>query len=83
MGKSRAFKFAFRSVQSGKGYIDLFGTDRKMSVDELEQMRRQLNKDHFPAFISLLWIVNQKTGVSVASSGASKLPKEPLFQVEA
>jgi hypothetical protein len=81
MGKSKAFKFAFRSVQHGKARIELFGTDRKMSVDELEQMRRRINKDHFPAFISLLWIVNQKTGTSVASSGASQLPKEPMFEV--
>jgi hypothetical protein len=83
MGKSKALKFAFRSIQSGKGHIELFGTDKKMSPDELEQMRRRLNKSFFPTFISLLWVVNQKTGTSVASSGASKLPKEPLFQVVA
>jgi len=83
MSKSHAFKFAFRSVQHGKSRLELFGTDKKLSVDELELMRRRLNRDHFPAFVSLLWIVNQKTGISVASSGASKLPKEPLFVVEA
>ena len=81
MGKSKAFKFAFRLTQVGPGHTDLFGTDRKMTPDELEQMRRDLNKNNPRGFINLLWIVNQKTGTSVASSGASKLKPEPLFQV--
>ncbi len=80
---SKAFKYAYRYVQSGKATIELFGTDRKMTPDELEQMRRRINREQFPAYVSLLWIVNQRTGTSVASSGASKLPPEPLFQVVA
>jgi len=83
MSKSKAYRYAYRSIQHGGGRVELFGTDRKMSPDELEQMRRRLNRANVcHVFISRLWIVD-KTLTPVASSFSSKLPKEPMFEVVA
>jgi hypothetical protein len=83
MSKSRAFKYAYRYQNAGKGSIELFGRDTKLSNDELEQMRRDINREHFPAYLRSIWLVNQRTGVKVADSRESRLPAEPLFQVVA
>lgn len=79
--KDSAYKYRFEMQQAGKATIELFGRDTKMSNDQIEQYRRNINREHFTAYVVRMWLVNQKTGKVAASSRNSKLPAEPLFQV--
>jgi hypothetical protein len=81
MTKDKAYKYAYHYHNAGKGSVTLFGRDTKLSNDQLEQMRREINRSHFPAYLRSIWLVNQRTGVKVADSRDSKLQPEPLFQV--
>ena len=81
MTKDNAFKYRYELQQNGKATIELLGTDIKLSNDELELKRRHINREHFPAYVRAIFLVNQKTGKFVAFSRNSKLPPEPLFEV--
>lgn len=80
---SNAFKYAYIVSQNGIARVEMFGTDSKLSNDALELKRRQINKDHFPAYLFRIQLKNQKTGQIVADSTKSKIPREPLFTVAA
>lgn len=69
MGSSKAFKYAYQVKQQASkgGFVDLFGCDTKLTAAQLEQMRLTYNTQ-YEANIQEIALVNQKTGVQVASS---------------
>jgi hypothetical protein len=82
MSKSSAFKYRYELQQTGTSRLEMFGTDTKLTDDQLELRRRELNANGLNSYhISRLWLVNQKTGKVIARSSNSKLPKQPLFTV--
>ena len=70
---SKTLKFEFRQVTIGQVVSKLLGTARKMSHDELEQLRLNLNANNSLGSITLLWIVNTTTGKFVSSSSRHAL----------
>ena len=80
---TNTFKYAYIVTQHGIARIEMFGTDTKISSNDLELKRRAINRDHFPAYVSRLQLKNQKTGQIVRDTKASTLPAEPLFTVAA
>lgn len=83
--KSSKFKYAYSIIQISKGStLEMFGTDRKMTPDELELMRRQLNRDSGNQYwVRSVGLRHNKTGVTTvfADSRTSRLPAEPMFEV--
>ncbi len=79
--KDSAYKYRYELQQTGPGRIEMFGTDTKLTDDELELKRRAINSAHPRVYVVRLWLVNQKTNRVVARSSNSKLPPLPLFEV--
>ncbi len=81
--KDATYKYRYEMEQTGPGRVELFGRDTKLSHDQLEEMRRRLNKDSGNRYyVARMWLVNQKTGKVVARSSNHKLPPQPLFEVQ-
>jgi hypothetical protein len=81
--KDKAYNYRYELEQTGPGRVELFGRDTKLSSNELEQMRRQLNKDSGNRYyVVRMWLINQRTEKVVARSSAHTLKPEPLFTVE-
>ena len=80
--KDSAYKYRYELQQTGPGRIEMFGTDTKLTDDELELKRRAINSEHAArVYVVRLWLVNQKTSYVVSRSSNSKLPPQPLFEV--
>jgi hypothetical protein len=80
------YRYAYVYRQTGPSKIELFGTDTRLSNDELELMRRKWNKDLAgQVFIPFLALAYSQEGMGMhvfADSRKSKLAPEPLFVVE-
>jgi hypothetical protein len=80
--KDKAFKYRYELQQIGPGRIELFGRDTKLSDNQLEEMRRELNQNSAGrVYVVRLWLVNQKSGKVAARSSNHTLAAQPLFQV--
>jgi hypothetical protein len=80
--KDSAYRYRYELQQTGTSRLELFGTDTKLTDNELELKRRQLNEQGLNSYhISRLWLVNQKSAKVVARTSNSTLPKQPLFEV--
>jgi hypothetical protein len=75
------FKYSYvvKQISKGGAGVQLFGRDTRLSNDQLEQMRRKINKDSENMFyVQSIGLVGRAFG---ASSVNSKLPAEPMFEV--
>lgn len=82
MGTSKKFKYSYVVKQISKGGhgVELFGRETRLTNDELEIFRRQLNRDSGNMYyVQSVGLIGRAFG---ASSVNSKLPPEPLFTVE-
>jgi|HubBroStandDraft_3_1064219.scaffolds.fasta_scaffold277547_2 hypothetical protein len=76
------YRYAYSYTQSGPTKVELFGRDSRMTNDELELMRRELNKQP-GVYVKHLALVFQQGGFHIfADSRKSTLAPEPLFVVE-
>ncbi len=79
--KSSKFKYNYvvKQINKGGAGVTLFGRDTRLTNDQLELMRRQINKDSENMFyVQSLGLIGRAFG---ASSVNSKLPLEPMFEV--
>jgi hypothetical protein len=83
MGRSTKFKYAYVVTQRGTSRLDLFGTDTKLTDDQLELKRRELNDQGLNSYhVSELALAeNDGHSLIIRSSKHSTLPKLPLFTV--
>lgn len=84
MGTSRKFKYAYVVDQHslvGNSRAEMFGTDKKLTNNELEVMRRNLNHEAHYWIKELALAENDGHRIIIRSSKHSSLPKAPLFQV--
>lgn len=85
MGSSTKFKYAYIVTQRGRTRVELFGTDTKLTDNQLELKRRELNDNsqNYYHISELSLAENDGTRVIIRSSKHSNLPKQPLFTVVA
>jgi hypothetical protein len=77
------YRYAYVYSQVGPSKIELFGRDSRMTNDELELMRRQINRDNAGrVYLRHLALMFQDSAHVFADSRKSKLPAEPMFVVE-
>ena len=83
MGRSTKFKYAYIVTQRGRTRIDLFGTDDKLTENDLELKRRELNdqSQNYYHVSELAIVPNDGSRTIIRSSKHSSLPKLPLFVV--
>ena len=85
MIKDQAYRYTYMVKQVGLVRTELFGRDTRLSNDELELMRRDLNQQTpgkcYIQILALLATVNGMGTRIVATSAKSKLAAQPLFEV--
>jgi hypothetical protein len=75
------FKYSYvvKQISKGGAGVELFGRDTRLTNDQLEQMRRQINKNSENMFyVQSIGLIGRAFG---ASSINSRLPLEPMFEV--
>jgi hypothetical protein len=80
-----AYQYVVEQTSKGGGRVELFGRDtvKELSHDDMERMRRQINKDgNNTVHVSRIALRTFSTGKVVRDSKLSKLQPEPLFTIE-
>jgi hypothetical protein len=85
MIKDKAYRYTYMVKQSGPVRTELFGRDTRLSNDELELMRRDVNQQTpGKCYIQILALLATVDGMGtriIATSAKSRLPPQPLFQL--